>query len=123
MVHRKLDQGEVVSAPGEYGQITEEVRSYSQKDNKREVSWKQTLSTGSTREDTYEIRCGGAPIRQGTQTSTCQQTAPNVVEGEQSPPRRFFRHEVVGDTLTLTGFSDPAHQNVIYKEVFSRTSP
>jgi hypothetical protein len=118
----KLDRADSY-LPGVYGQITEEVRSYSQKDSNVEVSYKQTLSAGSTREETYEIRCDGTPIKHGTETTTCLQTAPNTIEGEQWPPTIFFVHEVIGDRLTLTGFSEAAHQSMIFKEVFSRTSP
>ena len=123
--------------PNGYANASCETRTYAKNGDSVEVSVDQALSTGIERTATYTVRCDGQPLTVSyelrsvsgpttiqKETLTCNRNGPGVVEGEiLGPPTRYYRHEVRGDTLTLSDFSDAGHHNPISTEVFHRTSP
>jgi hypothetical protein len=71
---------------------------------------------------TYQFSCDGKRYRTGGQTLTCVSRTSTVLEGEQSPPQRFYRREVSPDgrTMTISVFGTQTRDNPISVEFFER---
>lgn len=100
--------------------ITDEIRTYSRNGNIVEVSLERLHQDKSKITDHRKIACDGNPVTVEKQTVSCKFTAPNVIEGESSPPLQYSRSEIIDGRLTIGVFKETKRRKPDEKYVYDK---